>query len=165
MTECRTGQLEFQGISGRAVVAEFDGGRVTSDGGVLLLREVAELTGLVRKFAGCFTDHRRPELIEHRVEELVAQRVLAIACGYEDLNDHDVLRDDALFAVAAGKVDATGSKRRRKRDRGHALAGKSTLNRLEGTPGDADARAQYKKSMEINFQSLRTPEPHWQWSG
>jgi Transposase DDE domain group 1 len=145
MTECRTGQLEFQGIGSRAVVGNFDAGRATSDGGVLLLREVAERTGLIREFASCFTDHRKAELIEHRVEELVAQRVLAIACGYEDLNDHDVLRDDALFAVAAGKVDATGSKRRRKQDRGHALAGKSTLNRLEGTPEDASAEARYKK--------------------
>ena len=77
--------------------------------------------------------------------ELVAQRVLALACGYEDLNDHDVLRDDALLAVAAGKRDATGERRRRKQDRGHALAGKSTLNRLELTPAERDARARYKK--------------------
>src|SRR5206468_9805294 len=97
------------------------------------------------RFAQCFTDYRAPELIEHTVEELVAQRVLALACGYEDLNDHDVLRDDALLAVAAGKRDATGATRKRARDRGHALAGKSTLNRLEGTPAAATAAARYKK--------------------
>jgi len=127
------------------VVGAFDGGRVTSDAGVLLLREVAERTGLVRRFAACFTDHRDPRRIEHSVEELIAQRVLANACGYEDLNDHDVLRDDALLAAAAGKVDATGQERRRERDRGHALAGKSTLNRLERTPVWATAQERYHK--------------------
>jgi hypothetical protein len=106
---------------------------------------VAERTGLLRRFAQCFRDHRAPELIEHTVEELLAQRVLAQACGYEDLNDHDVLRDDALLAVAAGKTDPTGAQRRRARDRGHGGAGKSTLNRLEGTPADATATARYKK--------------------
>jgi len=104
------------------VVARFDGGRITSDAGILLLREVAERMGLLRRFAQCFADHRDPELIEHTVEEFVAQRVLALACGYEDLNDHDVLRDDALRAVAAGKRDATGATRKRARDQGHALA-------------------------------------------
>lgn len=144
-TDCTEEQLVFQGLGGRQVVARFDGGRITSDAGVLLLREVAERTGLLRRFADCFTDHRAPELIEHTVEELVGQRVLALACGYEDLNDHDVLRDDALLAVAAGKRDATGVRRKRARDRGHALAGKSTLNRLEGTPATATAAARYKK--------------------
>ena len=79
----------------------------TDVGGLLLLREGAERAGLLRRFAGCFTDHREPGLIEHSVAELVAQRVLAQACGYEDLNDHDVLRDDALLAVAAGQIART----------------------------------------------------------
>ncbi|HEX9611174.1 MAG TPA: IS1380 family transposase [Gemmatimonadales bacterium] len=144
-TDCRTTQLEFQAFGGRAVVGGFDAGRVTSDGGVLLLREVAERTGLLKRFAQCFVDHRSAERIEHTVEELVSQRVMALACGYEDLNDHDVLRDDALMAVAAGKRDVTGEQRKRARDRGHALAGKSTLNRLEGTPAEATAAARYKK--------------------
>ena len=144
-TECRTDQLIFQGFGGRQVVAAFDGGRLSSDGGVLLLREVAERTGMLRRFASCFVDHRNPDLIEHRVEELVGQRILAQACGYEDVEDHDVLRDDALLAVAAGKRDATGERRKRKRDRGHALAGKSTLNRLERTPAGATRAARYKK--------------------
>jgi Transposase DDE domain group 1 len=144
-TECRTDQLVFQGFGSRTVVAAFDGGRLSSDGGLLLLREVAERTGMLRRFAGCFVDHRNPELIEHTVAELVAQRVLAQACGYEDVHDHDVLRDDALLAVAAGKRDATGARRKRRRDRGHALAGKSTLNRLERTPAAATRAARYKK--------------------
>ena len=124
-TDCTEEQLVFQGVGGRQVVARFDGGRITSDAGILLLREVAERMGLLRRFTQCFADHRDPELIEHTVEEFVAQRVLALACGYEDLNDHDVLRDDALRAVAAGKRDATGATRKRARDQGHALAGKS----------------------------------------
>jgi hypothetical protein len=144
-TDCKATQFEFQGLGRRQVVARFDGGRLTSDAGVLLLREVAERTGLLRQFAACFTDHRAPALIEHTVEELVSQRVMALACGYEDLNDHDVLRDDALLAVAAGKTDATGATRRRARDRGHALAGKSTLNRLERTRADATAATRYAK--------------------
>jgi hypothetical protein len=115
------------------VVAAFNGGRQTVDGGLLLLREAAERSGLIRRFAACFRDHRQPERIEHSVEELLAQRVLAQAQGYEDLNDHDTLRDDPLLAVAAGKRDLVGAARKRGRDRGHALAGRSTLNRLERT--------------------------------
>ena len=144
-TDCTATQFEFQGLGRRQVVACFNGGRLTSDAGVLLLREAAERTGLVRRFAQCFTDHRDPTRTEHTVAELVAQRVLALACGYEDLNDHDVLRDDALLAVAAGKTDATGATRARARDRGHALAGKSTLNRLERTRADATAATRYAK--------------------
>ncbi|MFQ5700145.1 MAG: IS1380 family transposase [Myxococcota bacterium] len=139
-TDCSPGQLEFQGFAGRRVQAAFDGGRQTSDAGLLLLREVAERTGLLRRFAGCFTDHRRPELIEHSVGELVSQRVLAQVQGYEDLNDHDTLRDDPLLALASGKRDVVGAERVRRRDRGHALAGKSTLNRLERTPAQATGR-------------------------
>jgi len=144
-TDCSAGDLEFQGFGGREVVGAFDGGRQSSDGGLLLLREAAERSGLIRRFAACFRDHRRPELIEHTVEELIGQRVLAQAQGYEDLNDHDILRDDALLALAAGKRDLVGAHRRREQDRGHALAGRSTLNRLELTPEGATAASRYKK--------------------
>src|SRR3989442_14997285 len=145
-TDCRAAQLTFQELGGREVVARFDGGRITSDAGILLLREVAERTGLLRRFAQCFTDHRDPELVEHTVEQLVAQRVLALACGYEDLNDHDGLRDDALLAVAAGKRDATGATRPRARDQGHALAGESTPHPLQGAPGPADPAGRDQKN-------------------
>ena len=100
-TDCSPGQLEFQGFEGRRVQAAFDGGRQTSDAGLLLLREVAERTGLLRRFTACFTDYRRQELIEHSVGELVGQRVLAQVQGYEDLNDHDTLRDDPLLGPGA----------------------------------------------------------------
>jgi hypothetical protein len=110
------------------VVAKFDGGDITSDGGGLLLRQVEQRTGIVRQFAACFEDRRKPELIEHTVQELVAQRVYGLALGYEDLNDHDELRKDPTFAVLAGKLAPV------MRTDCEALAGKSTLNRLEHTP-------------------------------
>jgi hypothetical protein len=129
----------------RDVRADFDGGDITSDGGALLLRKTEELTDIIRQVAACFTDHRNPDLIEHTVEELLAQRVYALALGYEDLNDHDDLRRDPLLATVVGKADPTGKSRRRPRDRGKALAGKSTLNRLELSPTGADAGTRYKK--------------------
>jgi hypothetical protein len=128
------------------VVAAFNGGRQTSDAGLLLLREVAEATGLIRRFAACFADYRQAGRIEHTIEEMLGQRVLAQAQGYEDLNDHDTLRDDVVLALAAGKSDLTGAQRPRARDRGHPLAGRSTLNRLEHTPADATAASRYHKT-------------------
>jgi hypothetical protein len=144
-TECKERQLEFQGFGRRQVVADFDGGRISSDGGLLLLREVAGSSGLLERFGRCFTDYRDSRYIEHTVAELVSQRVLALAQGYEDLNDHDALRDDTLLALAVGKQDLTGAERVRERDRGHALAGKSTLNRLECTPAQLKPQQRYTK--------------------
>jgi hypothetical protein len=111
-------------VEGRAVEAAFDGGPVTSNAGALLLKATDQALGLVERFAACFHDERRPELIEHAVATLVGQRVFAIALGYEDLNDHDELRHDPLMAVLAGKLSA-------KREDCAPVAGKSTLNRLE----------------------------------
>ena len=144
-TECNQESFAFHTLGRREVVACFDGGRITSDGGGLLLGEVERITGIIRQFAACFTDHRDPDLIEHTVEQLVAQRVYALATGYEDLNDHDDLRHDPLLAVLVGKHDPLGQDRLRERDRGKALAGKSTLNRLELTPVRANAKSRYKK--------------------
>jgi hypothetical protein len=137
--------LDFSLLGARQVLASFDGGDISSDGGSLLLRKTDERTGIIPQFAACFTDHRNPELIEHSVEHLVAQRVYALALGYEDLNDHDELRHDPLLATVVGKPDPTGQSRVRQRDQGKALAGKSTLNRLELTPVGADAESRYKK--------------------
>src|SRR3954447_10667424 len=144
-TECNSTYLDFPTVGPRQVLADFDGGDISSDGGALLLREAERLTGIIRQFAACFTDHRNPLLVEHTAEELVAQRVYALALGYEDLNDHDDLRSDPLLATVVGKGDPTGQARRRPRDRGKALAGKSTLNRLELTPVGADKESRYKK--------------------
>jgi hypothetical protein len=123
----------------------FNGGTISSDGGGLLLREVEQRTKVIEQFAECFDDHRQPERIEHTVRELVAQRVYALALGYEDLNDHDQLREDPLWAVLAGKEDPTGKSRVRARDEGKALAGKSTLNRLELTAEVIPEKERYKK--------------------
>lgn len=130
-TDCNPQQLEFQGVGRRTVVAAFDGGTLTSDGGLLLLSEVERRRGILRHFAACFRDQRNPAYVEHSVEELVRQRVLGLALAYEDLNDHEELRTDPLLATVVGKVDPTGNDRRQEQDRGKPLAGKSTLNRLE----------------------------------
>jgi hypothetical protein len=144
-TECNPAYLDFPMLGSRQVLADFDGGAISSDGGALLLRKAEELTGIIRQFAACFTDHRDPDLVEHPVPDLVAQRVYGLALGYEDLNDHDDLRRDPLLATVVGKDDPTGKTRQRRRDRGKALAGKSTLNRLELTPVGADKGSRYKK--------------------
>jgi hypothetical protein len=123
-TECTPELFEFAPVEGRRVVGGFDGGRLTSDAGALLLGSADRAIGLVDRFAACFRDGRRAELIEHEVRTLVGQRVFGIALGYEDLNDHDELRHDPVMALLAGKLAA--------RRRGCApVAGKSTLNRLE----------------------------------
>jgi DDE family transposase len=123
-TECSADLFGFARVEGRAVVAGFDGGKMTSDAGALLLGATDRAIGLVKRFARCFTDSRVPDLIEHEVRTLVGQRVFALALGYEDLVDHDELRHDPAMAVLAGKLSA------RRKDCA-PLAGKSTLNRLE----------------------------------
>src|SRR5262245_24269217 len=144
-TECNRAELVFQPLGPRAVVGRFEGGTISSDGGCLLLGEAERLTGTPRQWAACFTDHRDPDTLEPPVAELIAQRVYGLALGYEDLNEHDTLRLDPLLATLVGKGDPTGADRRRPRDRGKALAGKSTLNRLELTPPDATAASRYQK--------------------
>jgi Transposase DDE domain group 1 len=123
-TECSAERFDFGEVEGRAVEAAFDGGLVTSDAGALLLGGTDRAIDLVRRFASCFHDQRRADLIEHTVATLVGQRVFAIALGYEDLNDHDDLRHDPMMAVLAGKLTA-------RRADCAPVAGKSTLNRLE----------------------------------
>ena len=123
-TECSADLFGFARVEGRAVVAGFDGGRMTSDAGAMLLGATDRAIGLIERFAGCFTDHRAAELVEHTVAGLVRQRVVGMALGYEDLIDHDQLRYDPVMAVLGGKLAA-------KRSDCAPLAGKSTLNRLE----------------------------------
>ena len=122
--------LLFNNLTSRQVVSDFSAGHVSSDGGILLLRQIDEGLGISRKLAACFRDHRNPLFIEHSLRELVAQRLLGLAAGYEDLNDHNLLRLDPLFAVAVGKEDPLGMNRA-PQDQGKALASASTLNRLE----------------------------------
>ena len=144
-TECTCKRYHFQALGRRDIIADFSGGAITSDGGGLLLREVEKRTHILKRFAACFTDHRNQKQIEHTVLDLISQRVYGIALGYEDLNDHDALCKDKLLAVMVGKNDPTGASRELARDRGKALAGKSTLNRLELTPEDANRKSRYKK--------------------
>ena len=144
-TECNQVTFEFHGLLHRKVKARFDGGKITSDAGVLLLREVEKRTGLIDGLAQCFTDHRDQRLIEHTVKELLGQRVYGLCLGYEDLNDHDQLRTDPMLAVAVEKADPLGESRRQAGDRGKALASKCTLNRLELSGAEADGQERYKK--------------------
>jgi len=123
-TECSAELFGFAPVESRRVEAAFDGGAITSDAGALLLGATDRAIGLVGRFAACFTDVRRADLVEHEVATLVGQRVFGIALGYEDLNDHDQLRHDPAMASLAGKLQA-------RRSDCAPLAGKSTLNRLE----------------------------------
>jgi len=151
-TQCNAKSLEFHPLGRRKIVGRFDGGAITSDAGGLLLRSVEKATGIIRQFARCFIDHRDPACVEHSVEELSGQRVYGLCLGYEDLNDHDTLRHDPLLAALVGKLDPTGRDRKRERDRGKALAGKSTLNRMELTQEgakDSDGRKDRYKRIEV----------------
>jgi hypothetical protein len=140
MTECNQDSFAFAPAFRREVVARFDAGPVSSDGGALLLREVARKIDLLSRLAACFTDGRDPGRIEHTVEQLLSQRLYALALGYEDLNDHDTLRFDPLLALLTGKQEPEKE----------SLASKSTLNRLELTPPLAEAQAQRYKRIRFD---------------
>jgi Transposase DDE domain group 1 len=134
-TECSQFVFGFHPLKRREIRAQFDGGAISSDGGGLLLREVEKRIRILHQFAACFSDYRNAELIEHTVKEMVAQRVYGLALGYEDLNDHEELRNDPLLAVLVEKADPSNQ----------VLAGKSTLNRLELTKETASRKERYKK--------------------
>lgn len=132
MTECNQCSFEFAGPGRRTVVARFDGGTMSSDGGALLLQRTNQKLNLLERAAACFRDGRKPWLIKHQVEEMLAQRVYGLALGYEDLSDHDQLRQDPLLALLSGKQQVGEE----------PLAGKSTLNRLELSTAEP---SRYKK--------------------
>jgi len=131
MTQCTQSSFNFKEHFSRDVVARFDGGTISSDGGSLLLRQTDQRLNLLARFSSCFLDGRVPDRVEHSVLEMVSQRVYGLALGYEDLNDHEQLRQDPLFGVLAGREAFD-----------KPLAGKSTLNRLELGSGQQD---RYKK--------------------
>jgi hypothetical protein len=140
MTECTPREIRAKAPGKREFVGSFDGGDITSDGGLLLLQATEERRGILSRFAECFSDHRDQRLIEHTCQELVAQRVLALALGYEDVVDHERLRLDPLLAAVVGKRDPKGQERLREEDRGLGLASPATLHRLElSHPGLAAA--------------------------
>jgi hypothetical protein len=134
MTQCSETLFPFEAHFSHQVVAEFSGERLTTEGGSLLLRAADRKIGLLRRVVGCFSDARDPQRIEHELSEMLAQRIYGLALGYEDLNDHEQLRQDPLLGVLAGK-----------RNLGEPLAGKSTLNRLELTPVGSPAAERYNK--------------------
>jgi len=134
MTECNQSQFEFEAHFSRRVVAEFSGERLTTEGGALLLRATDRKIGLLRRVVSCFTDARDPQRVEHELSEMLVQRVYGLALGYEDLNDHEELRNDPLLGMLTGR-----------RDLHTPLAGKSTLNRLELTPAGSPAAERYNK--------------------
>jgi hypothetical protein len=131
VTDCKEQPLLFPDLGPRKVVADFTGGTLSSDGGVLLVRQVDAGLGLTARLARCFGDGRQACYVDHTVQQLLAQRIYGLVLGYEDLNDHQRLRLDPLLATACQKLDPTGQDRFNPRHRGVALAGASTLNRLE----------------------------------
>ncbi len=132
-TECSSDMFGFSSVEGRSLVAAFDGGTMTSDAGALLLGASDRAIGLIDRFAACFEDGRVPGQVIHEIPAMVGQRVFGLALGYEDVNDHDGLRHDPVLAALLGRLAA-------RHPRCAALAGKSTLNRLEHAPEGAPGR-------------------------
>jgi hypothetical protein len=130
-TDCQGQPLLFQDLGSRQVVADFSGGPLSSDGGVLLLRQADANLGLTQSPAQCFGDQRHQVFVDHTVRQLLTQRIYGLALGYEDVNDHTQLRRDPLLARACDKKDPLGQNRFNPHHRGLARAGPSTLNRLE----------------------------------
>src|SRR5258707_8853443 len=161
-TECMPDIFGFEAVEGRQVMAVFDGGASTSDAGALLLGATDRAIRMVDRLASCFVDRRSQAHVEHSVATLVGQRIFGIALGNEDLNDHETLRHDPLMAVLAGKLEA-------RRPDCAAVAGKSTLNRLELSKPEPsryhkisyDAEAVDRLFVDLFFDSHRTgARPH-----
>jgi len=151
MTECNGLPLVFASVDRKKLVADFDGGDITSDGGLPLLREVDRKIGLIDAFNGAIDDPRCPWLIEHDQRTLLAQRVYAIAAGYEDLNDHQTLRDDTLLKAMADRTP------RGRRGEAPPLASPPTLCRLENRIRRADVVRMAKVLVEIFIASHDQP--------
>ena len=122
LTECIPEQFKFGKVKGRNVIANFQGGRLTSDRGLVLIAELDKKRQITARFASCFTDYRHQGYVNHSVTDLVAQRIYGLIQGYEDLNDHEKLRSDPVFTIAVGKLTSNQPDK-------VVLAGKSTLNR------------------------------------
>ena len=131
MTECTQSGFGFEATGSREIVARFDGGTISSDGGAFLLRQTDKRLNLLPRLAKCFLDGRNQNLVEHSIQEMVSQRIYGLALGYEDINDHEQLRKDPVFGILAGRDELE-----------KPLAGKSTLNRMELGTG---VTSRYKK--------------------
>ena len=142
-THCSPEQVRLRPLGGRNVVADFEGGAVTSDAGVLLAAEVSKSLALFERLADCFDDQRDPRFVKHPLPMLLAQRVLGIACGYEDLVDHDFLRHDPMFAIAVGRTDLKTTRKGDPKSK-PMLAGHATLNRIETGAAKGATRSDLK---------------------
>ncbi len=144
-TECTDEQIDFQPLGDRQVTGQFNGGRITSDAGVVQLRELEERFGLIERLAECFEDHRKQEYVEHSLEELLRQRIFGLILGYEDLNDQDSIRRDPAIAAACGKEEPDGRDRKQDEDKGKPLAASATLNRMELGTEEGGPEQRYKR--------------------
>ena len=153
-TVCNQQSFPFQALGSRRVEADFSGGFLSSDGGSLLLREMDRREGLCEQLAGCFTDFRDAHFVEHELPVMLRQRILGLALGYEDINDHDRLRLDPLLAAVCGRSDVLGEERHLEADKGKPLAGKSTLNRLELGAQEINARTKKIQSHPERIEAL-----------
>ena len=143
-------QLELGNLCGREVIGSIDGGDISSDGGVMLVAEADRKLGMIRRLAAMIHDERDPRKVRHGVEEMLAQRILGIACGYEDCNDFDDLRYDPALKVAVGRLPRTG----------HDLASQPTLSRLENSVGRSELYRMSEVLVEL-FVEGREEAPGW----
>jgi hypothetical protein len=139
-TECRSGQFEFEGFDGRRVVAAFDGGVVTSDAGTVLLREADRAIGLIERVAACFTDHREADEVIHALPTLIGQRIVAIALGYEDVNDHDTLRRDPVLALFSDQLEPKRKNCAPSAGNAHGIDGKALYEKVYCARGEMENR-------------------------
>lgn len=144
-TQCTSAPIQIRSKLAKELVLDFQGGEITSDAGLPLLSAVDKKLSFFDRIAACFKDFRDSKRIEHSTKELLAQRILALALGYEDLNDHDQLKRDPLLAAIVGKKDLLGEQRSRARDIGNPLASSKTLNRLELTGSNSGPQERYHK--------------------
>src|SRR5260370_20432030 len=156
-TDCQQHTFGFQELGSRRVEVDFSGGHLSSDGGALLLREMDASMRLCEQVAGCFSDFRDADSVEHELRVMLRQRILGLVLGYEDLNDHERLRVDPLLAAMCGRADVLGEERIQAQDQGRPLAGKSTLNRLELGAQEINLRTKKIQAHPEKIEALLLP--------
>ncbi len=147
MTDDTLLPFDLPAIRRKKVTAAFDGGLISSDGGLVLLREEERRLGLAELLAGCLRDRRDPALISHGLAEMLRFRMLAIACGYEDADDCDSLRFDPLFKLAVGRAPESGVD----------LCSQPTMSRLENMPSRIEAARMTAALVDIFCRSFPQP--------
>ena len=147
MTDVISSPFRFPAVGGKKVSAAFDGGRITSDGGVLLLAQAEREMDICTRLAACIADRRDPSRVVHRLDDILRARVLAIACGYEDADDLDALRDDPGFRLALGKLPGSGA----------GLASQPTMSRWENAPTTRELARMMAAMVDIYCASYPLP--------